>query len=31
VSRFVAEHKKNPAAALSIHRVETTDETGRLC
>src|SRR3989442_568738 len=29
--RFVAEHKKNPAAELSIHGVEKTDETGRLC
>ena len=25
------EHKKNPAAELSIHGVEKTDETGRLC
>lgn len=30
-ARFVAEHKKNPAAELSIHGVEKTDETGRLC
>ncbi len=30
-ARFVAEHKKNPAAVLSIHGVEKTDETGRLC
>ncbi len=29
--RFVAEHKKDPAAELSIHGVEKTDETGRLC
>ena len=29
--RFVAEHKKNPAAELSIHGVEKTDETGHLC
>lgn len=29
-ARFVAEHKKNPAG-LSIHGVEKTDETGRLC
>lgn len=29
--RFVAEHKKNPASELSIHGVEKTDETGRLC
>ena len=28
---FVSEHKKNPAAELSIHGVEKTDETGRLC
>ena len=30
-ARFVAEHKKNPAAELSIYGVEKTDETGRLC
>lgn len=30
-ARFVAEHKKNPAAELSVHGVEKTDETGRLC
>ncbi len=30
-ARFVAEHEKNPAAELSIHGVEKTDETGRLC
>jgi type I restriction enzyme M protein len=30
-ARFVAEHKKNPAAELAIHGVEKTDETGRLC
>jgi type I restriction enzyme M protein len=30
-ARFIAEHKKNPAAELSIHGVEKTDETGRLC
>ena len=30
-ARFVAEHKQNPAAELSIHGVEKTDETGRLC
>jgi type I restriction enzyme M protein len=30
-ARFVAEHKKNPAAELSIHGIEKTDETGRLC
>ncbi|MBL8636133.1 MAG: SAM-dependent DNA methyltransferase [Myxococcales bacterium] len=30
-ARFVAEHKKNPAAELSICGVEKTDETGRLC
>lgn len=29
-ARFVAEHKKNPSAELSIHGVEKTDETGRL-
>ena len=30
-ARFVSEHKKNPAAELSILGVEKTDETGRLC
>ncbi len=30
-ARFVAEHKHDPAAELSIHGVEKTDETGRLC
>ena len=30
-ARFVAEHKQNPSAELSIHGVEKTDETGRLC
>ena len=30
-ARFVAEHKKNPAAELAIHGVEKTDDTGRLC
>jgi type I restriction enzyme M protein len=30
-ARFVAEHKKNPAAELAICGVEKTDETGRLC
>jgi hypothetical protein len=30
-ARFVAEHKQNPNAELSIHGVEKTDETGRLC
>ena len=30
-ARFVAEHKKNPNAELSISGVEKTDETGRLC
>ncbi len=30
-ARFVAEHKKNPAAELAICDVEKTDETGRLC
>jgi type I restriction enzyme M protein len=30
-ARFVAEHKNNPAAELSICGVEKTDETGRLC
>jgi len=28
---FVSEHKKNPSSELSIHGVEKTDETGRLC
>lgn len=30
-ARFVSEHKGKPAAELSIHGVEKTDETGRLC
>lgn len=30
-ARFVAEHKKSPAAELAICGVEKTDETGRLC
>ena len=30
-ARFVSEHKKNLAAELSVHGVEKTDETGRLC
>ena len=30
-ARFVAQHKKNPAAELSVHGVEKTDDTGRLC
>lgn len=30
-ARFVAEHKHNPSEELSIHGVEKTDETGRLC
>src|ERR1043166_3018442 len=30
-ARVVAEHKKNPAAELSIHGIDKTDETGRLC
>src|SRR5687768_5474771 len=30
-ARFVAEHKKSPAAELAIFGVEKTDETGRLC
>src|SRR5262245_12455626 len=30
-ARFVAGHKQNPSAELSIHGVEKTDETGRLC
>lgn len=30
-ARFVAQHKKNPSAELSICGVEKTDETGRLC
>ena len=30
-ARFVSEHKKNPSSELSIHGVEKTDETGRLC
>lgn len=30
-ARFVAEHKTNPAAGLSIQGVEKTNEAGRLC
>ena len=30
-ARFIAEHKHNPSAELSIHGIEKTDETGRLC
>ena len=30
-ARFIAEHKKNPTSELSIHGIEKTDETGRLC
>jgi type I restriction enzyme M protein len=30
-ARFVAEHKKNPTAELSICGVEKVEETGRLC
>lgn len=30
-SRFVSSHRKNPSEELSIHGVEKTDETGRLC
>jgi type I restriction enzyme M protein len=30
-ARFVSGHKKNPSSELSIHGVEKTDETGRLC
>jgi type I restriction enzyme M protein len=30
-ARFVAQHKQNPSAELSIHGIEKTDETGRLC
>jgi len=30
-ARFISEHKKNPSSELSIHGVEKTDETGRLC
>lgn len=30
-ARFIAGHKQNPSAELSIHGVEKTDETGRLC
>ena len=30
-ARFVSEHKKNPSSELSIHGVEKTDDTGRLC
>jgi type I restriction enzyme M protein len=30
-ARFVAEHQKDPSKELSVHGVEKTDETGRLC
>jgi len=30
-ARFVSEHKQNPTSELSIHGIEKTDETGRLC
>lgn len=30
-ARFVAEHRKNPSAELSVYGVEKTDETGCLC
>jgi type I restriction enzyme M protein len=30
-AQFVAEHQKNPGNELSIHGVEKTDDTGRLC
>jgi type I restriction enzyme M protein len=30
-ARFVAEHQKDPTKELSVHGVEKTDETGRLC
>ena len=30
-ARFVAEHHKDPSSRLSIHGVEKTDDTGRLC
>src|SRR4030095_11280265 len=30
-ARFVSQNKKNPSADRSIHGVEKTDETGRLC
>jgi type I restriction enzyme M protein len=30
-ARFVSEDKMNPAAELSIHDAEKTDETGPLC
>jgi type I restriction enzyme M protein len=30
-ARFVSEHQKNPSAEISVHGVEKTDETGRLC
>ena len=30
-ARFVSEHKKNPASELSVHGIEKTDDTGRLC
>jgi type I restriction enzyme M protein len=30
-ARFVTEHQKSPSDELSIHGIEKTDETGRLC
>jgi type I restriction enzyme M protein len=30
-ARFVSQHKKNPSSELSVHGIEKTDETGRLC
>ncbi|MDQ6630544.1 MAG: type I restriction-modification system subunit M, partial [Verrucomicrobiota bacterium] len=30
-ARFVSQHKRKPSDELSIHGVEKTDETGRLC
>jgi type I restriction enzyme M protein len=30
-ARFVSEHRENPTRKLSIHGVEKTDDTGRLC
>lgn len=30
-ARFVAQHKQNPAAALTLYGIEKNEETGRLC
>lgn len=30
-ARFVSEHRKSPSAEISVHGIEKTDDTGRLC